>query len=156
MVNPDSSRASSGKAFWSIGEVVKGDIAGLLPHLKCLPVQHWKPGMFFAGASDKALGKLTGGRFPATTSPGKTHPVYCLDILPDGIGAVACPCTSRSPLDEQNRRFIRKGCRLTHTGHLLDRDSHLIESARLPVPPSIAGRLHFRGKVPDECIKERV
>jgi len=149
------STASHGKAFWSLGDVVRGDVAGLFSQLGRVPVNHWSRGMLFGGARDRSLMKLTGGRFPSSSVPGKTHPVFCLAMLPDGVGALACPCTSRRPHDEINRRYVRKGCRLASTGRLLDRHSYLIETARFNVPRSVAGRLHFWGEAPRECVQQR-
>lgn len=154
MGSSDHRRMASGKTFWSLGEVVRGDAAGLLPLMSRLPLRLWKPRMLFFGARDAELSRITGGVFPRTVVPGKTHPLFCLKILPDGAGARACPCTSRAPSDGRNPRYLRKGCRLLHTGRELDRNTYLVETARFPVPRSVAQRARFWGEAPSSCIRE--
>jgi len=108
--------------------------------------------MFFTGARDKDLTALTDGEFPRTTVSGKSHPVYSLEKLPDNVGVAVCPCTSKIPFGRGVFRYIRKGCRLRHTQHTMDRDSFLVEKVRFNIPRSVACELRFRGEVPDECL----
>lgn len=147
-------RMESGKTFWSLGEVVRGEAAELLPLMSRLPLWLWKPRMLFFGAGDAELSRITGGVFPSRVVAGKSHPIFCLKILPDGAGARACPCTSRAPSDGRNRRYLRRGCRLLHTGRELDRNTYIIETARFPVPRSVAQKARFWGEAPSSCIRE--
>lgn len=117
-----------------------------------LPLAFWKKRFLFFGAPDQELHRLTGGLFSPEAAAWKTHPIYCLDILPEGIGARVCPCSSRRPFDVDTFRFIRKGCRLLHTGFVMDRNSHLIENLTFPVPRSLAQQVSFKGEVPEECL----
>lgn len=117
-----------------------------------LPLTFWRSRFLFFGAPDQELHRLTAGAFSPQASGWKTHPLYCLDILPDGIGARVCPCSSRRPSDVDKFRFIRKGCRLLHTGYVMDRNFHLIENLAFPVPRSLAQRVSFKGEVPEECL----
>lgn len=119
-----------------------------------IPLSFWRKSFFFFGALDEDLHRLSGGRFSREVFLGKTHPVFCLGILPHGVGATACPCSSIPPFKAENYRFIRKGCRLLHTGYLMDRNSHLIESCHFNVPRSFAPRLSFKGEIPDKCLVE--
>jgi hypothetical protein len=118
-----------------------------------LPIQFWISSMFFTGASDQDLTILTHGEFPKTMIPRKTHPIYSLVKLPDGVGVTVCPCTSRRPFGRGVFRYIRKGCRLRYTQHTMDRDSFLVEKVRFNIPRSVAYELRFRGEVPDGCLK---
>lgn len=117
-----------------------------------LPLVYWKKHFFFFGAPDVELHRLTWGAFSPQVVPGKTHPVFCLDLLPQGVGALVCPCSSLRPSGAASYRFIRRGCRLLHTGYEMDRNSHLVESLSFPVPRSLASRLSFKGEVPEECL----
>jgi hypothetical protein len=94
---------------------------------------------------------LSEGLFPAGPITG-THPVFSLQAQPDGVGFRVCPCSSKRPYHEKNPRYIRKGCRLLHTGHTLDRNSYLLEMIQFNIPRSIATELRFMGQVPEDCI----
>ncbi|MDD5204085.1 MAG: hypothetical protein PHS17_01615 [Desulfobacterales bacterium] len=108
--------------------------------------------MFFRGLPDKLAYEWSGGQFPAKPGSGN-HPVFSSKPLPDGTGFRVCPCSSKRPFDEKSFRFIRKGCRLLHTGYTMDRNSYLIEKIRLNIPRTLAHRLRFLGEVPEECIR---
>jgi len=118
-----------------------------------LPLKHWRERFFFTGGPDPMLYAITGGRFPRTPDPGKTHPVFALSGLPDGAGFRVCPCSSKKPAPGKAGLAIRKGCILTHTGHVMDRRSHLITHVTFNIPPSVARDLRFRGEVPEDCIE---
>ena len=124
-----------------------GRVLGAVTHL---PILYWKARMFFRGAKDRELLKLTGNRFPA--KPKKTHPVFSLKPLPHDVGFRVCPCSSKKPFDGSGDRFIRKGCQLLHTGHIMDRHSYLVEKCFFNIPRSMAWNLRFKGEVPEDCI----
>ena len=128
-------------------------LAAVLGSVKNLPMRYWRPFFFFMGTRDADLIELTGGRFPATTRPGKTHPVIALEPLPDNAGYKVSPCSSSRPWKPRNPRFIRKGCRLAYTGHAMDRNSFVVEDIEVPIPPQICAGLVFKGGVPAECIQ---
>ena len=117
-----------------------------------LPVRFWKPFFFFKGAGDPDLLRLSGGRFPLTTTPGKTHPVISLEPLPGLIGYRVCPCSTKKPFRARVIRYIRKGCRLLHTDRVMDQNSYVIESVEIPLPAALASKLRFQGEAPVECI----
>lgn len=128
------------------------DLRRILAAVVGLPLAYWKERMLFRGLPDKLSFQWSAGRFPAMPGPG-THPVFSLKPLPDGAGFRVCPCSSKRPFDEKSFRFIQKGCRLLHTGYIMDRHSHLIEKIQLNIPRSLAPRLRFLGEVPEECIR---
>jgi hypothetical protein len=131
----------------------KKDIGLILASVKNLPVIYWRPFFFFTGAKDADFISLTTGEFPVTTLPGKTHPVIALKPLPDGAGYRVNPCSSQRPRHCNTLYFIKKGCRLAHTGHEMDRNSFVIAHIEVPLPASIASTLRFRGEVPVACIE---
>lgn len=130
----------------------KKDMGLVLASVLNLPVMYWRPFFFFSGAKDSDVVALTAGRFPATTQPGKTHPVIALKPLPNNAGYRVNPCSSAPPRNYGTIHFIKKGCRLAHTGYELDRDSFVVTHIEVPLPAGIAGKLRFRGEVPVECI----
>jgi hypothetical protein len=119
--------------------------------IKNLPPDQWKNRMFFMGVPDMDLRQHTGGKFPATLRPDKdTHPVFVLRCRP--TGHLLCPCTSKR---DRKRWYIARGCRLEMTGHIMDRDSFLVEnfSFTLPLDSRFSRKLLFRGRVPESCIR---
>jgi hypothetical protein len=136
-----------------VSEALMANVEQVLGAVTHLPIRFWRPNMFFIGARDKDLTAFTNGQFPKTTVPGKSHPVYSLERLPEGVGVAVCPCTSRRPFGGGIFRYINKGCQLRHTQHTMDRDSFLVEKVRFNIPRSIAHELRFRGEVPDECLR---
>jgi len=147
-----------GRQFWSStggNAAMDRNIEKILGAVTKLPLKYWKPGMFFVGAKDTELSLLTQGRFPAKQVKRKTHPVFSLERLPSNAGFKVCPCSSRTPYQQKRFRFIKKGCRLLHTYHLMDRNSYLVERLTFNIPSSVAFRLRFRGEVPDGCLKYR-
>jgi hypothetical protein len=142
--------------LWSVSstsETLMKNVEAVLGAVTHLPISFWKPNMFFTGARDDDLSLFTNGQFPKTNIPGKSHPVYSLRKLPQGVGFTVCPCSSKRPFSRGAFRYIRKGCQLGHTGHVMDRDSYLIERSRFNVPRSIAYELRFRGEVREECLE---
>jgi hypothetical protein len=129
------------------------DLDAVLGAVVNLPIKYWRPNFFFSGAPDDRLSELSGGGFPAVTVPGKSHPVFTLHPVPDHVGFAVCPCSSKRPFDATGHRFIGQGCRLKHTGHVMDRNSYLVEKIRLNIPSDTGYRLRFRGEVPEECIQ---
>jgi|GEM_PF-733335 len=128
------------------------DLEAVLCSVIRLPVQYWRPRFLFFGAPDQKLQHLSGGTFPAVLLPGKSHPVFTIEALPDGAGAAVCPCSSKKPYGAGAFRYIRKSCRLLHTQREMDRNSHLVEAVRINIPAALAMRLHFAGEVPPACI----
>ena len=152
------SRLKDGNSIWTKkpqSDAIWKNIEQTLGAVNRLPLQYWKPNMFFVGAQDKTLSELTQGRFPAKQSKRKTHPVFSLEQLPFQTGFKVCPCSSRPPFQQNRCHYIKKGCRLKHTDHLMDRNSYLIEQVTFNIPSSVAFRLRFRGEVPDECVKRK-
>jgi len=129
------------------------DLAAILGAMSRLPLRYWQERMFFTGARDSELLRLTGSRFPCKPGHEGTHPVFSLRPLPDGVGFKVCPCSSKRPLRTRSFRFIKKGCRLSHTGHVMDRNSYLVEAVRFSIPPSVASALFFRGQAPEKCLQ---
>jgi hypothetical protein len=123
-----------------------------------LPLKYWRPHFFFTGAPDAILHTLSDGEFPATKSAAgffhQTHPIFARDLLPGAVGFKASPCSSRKPYRKERYRHIRAGCRLRYTGHVMDRDSDIVDNIRLNIPPSVAYRLRFLGEVPKTCVEE--
>jgi hypothetical protein len=128
------------------------DISPVLGAVTKLPPAYWEPRMFFFGAPDSELLNATGGGFPCVLVQGKTHPVFSLEPLPDHAGYMACPCSS-SVQRGAEATFIRNGCILDHTGHTIDRDVYVLDQLKFPVPRAIAGRLRFKGRVPETCLR---
>jgi len=148
----------SGEQFWSSkreDSAVDRNIEKILGAVTNLPLRYWKPHMFFTGAKDMELASLTQGHFPAKKIKRKTHPIFSLEQLPLNTGFRVCPCSSKMPFQQKGFRFIRKGCSLLHTGHVMDRNSYLIEKVIFNIPSSVAYRLRFRGEVPGKCLKNQ-
>jgi hypothetical protein len=122
-------------------------------HNKALAVSYWKPFFLFFGARDSILWQRSGGQFPNILIPEKKHPVISLKKLPDNIGCKVNPCSSIKPWTGRVIHFIEKGCKLKHTGHVMDRNSYIVDQITLPWPASRALELSFKGEVPLECIK---
>ena len=137
----------------SITEILTKNVEAVLGAVTHLPVRFWRPHMFFTGAKDEDLSVFTNGQFPKKTVSRKSHPVFSLRKLPQDIGFTVCPCTSSRPFKRGGFRYIHKGCKLSHTNHVMDRDSFLVEKMRFNIPPSVAYRLRFKGEVPDRCLK---
>ena len=146
----------SGKAIWSRrpqNAAVTKNIEKILAAGPRLPLQFWKPQMFFLGAGDKELFPLTDGRFPGKPTSQKSHPIFSLKELPETVGFKVCPCSSQIPYRQKKYRYIEKDCQLMHTRKVTDRKSYLIEDASFNIPPSVAFKLRFYGEVPEECLK---
>jgi len=143
----------NGKKFWATTPTAQNSLDLVLGSVSDLPLKYWRENFFFLGARDEELLGLTSGCFPATTTAAKTHPVFSLHHLPDNVGFTACPCTSRIPFNSIRYRYIKKGCRLQHTGYCMDRNSYLVEAFKLNIPASMAGKLRFKGEVPNEWVK---
>ncbi len=130
----------------------RGHLERVLTENARLPLAFWRKRFLFFGAPDRELHRLTAGAFSPQVDAWKTHPLYCLQTSPHGIGAQVCPCSSSRPFKVSSFRFIRKGCRLLHTGFVMDRNSHLIENLAFPLPRSLAHQVSFKGEVPEECL----
>ena len=130
------------------------DLDAVLCAVRSLPLRYWRERMIFLGLKDTRFRELSEGLFPAKATRHGTHPLYSLKKLPDGIGFRVCPCSSKRPFGERPYRYIKNGCVLLHTGEVLDRTSHLVESIRFNIPSSEAYALHFLGEVPPECLKQ--
>ena len=121
-----------------------------------IPLKYWRRNFWFVGARDEDLHRLTGGRFARDFDPEKTHPIMALRVLEHGAGCVVCPCSSKKPFQASTFRFIRQECVLLHTGHVMDRNSYLVESLSFSMPVSMGGRVAFKGEVPEPCIVVKV
>jgi len=117
-----------------------------------IPLKFWRKNFWFAGARDESLHALTGGEFSRDIVAGKTHPVLALNMLEHGVGCSVCPCSSKKPQSAACYRFIRQGCKLSHTGHVMDRNSYLVDGLAFSIPSSLAYELHFKGEVPQLCV----
>ena len=117
-----------------------------------IPLKYWRRNFWFVGAGDERLHSLTGGEFSREIVPDHTHPLFAVRVLEHGIGCTVCPCSSQTPYQASAYRFIRQGCVLLHTGHVMDRNSYLIEGLAFSVPASMAGEVAFKGEVPEPCI----
>lgn len=145
--------ALGAKGPWNgTGKTAKKNLDLVLGSVVNLPLRYWSERMLFFGAPDEELSRLSNGVFPAKLVAKKTHPVFVLDVLPFGSGARVCPCSSQRPYRQGAFSFIRKGCRLLHTGTIQDRDAYLIDWLHFPLPPKMAYRLRFKGQVPQDCI----
>lgn len=132
---------------------LKGELKKILGSVTRLPLKFWKRNMFFFGAGDRQLHELSQGRFPAKVDKKKSHPIFALEPLPQGIGFKVCPCSSKKPYDLPSFRFIIKGCKLLHTGYITDRNSYLVENITFNIPRSLAIKMRFRGETPETCIR---
>ncbi len=107
--------------------------------------------MFFMGVPDTDLQSHTGNGFPATLRKEKTtHPIFVLTSLP--VGHRVCPCSSKG--NRYLERYIRAGCRLEMSRHVMEMDSFLKKSYRftMPLDGRFSRKLLFKGKVPSHCI----
>lgn len=128
------------------------DLTVLGNGIRSLPPGQWQDRMFFVGVADTDLRRHTGGEFPATLRPHMaTHPVFVLQARP--AGHLVCPCSSRG--NRNANWYIRKGCCLEMTGHIMDRDSFIIERCvfTLPLDSRFSRKLRFQGIVPENCIQ---
>lgn len=144
-----------GKSFWRKGRktvTAPNDLDLILSSTVYLPVRFWRRNFYFSGALDETLSEHTGKAFPAKVVKGKTRPLFVLKASQQGISAAVAPCTSRTPYQFSHCHFIRKGCRLMHTGFETDKTSYVLDRFRLNVPGSLAETLRFRGEVPLSCI----
>jgi hypothetical protein len=116
-----------------------------------IPMNYWRPDYRFIGLSDDRLYRMSNGAFPRRLEP-KTRPLHSLEELPHNVAYKVCPCSSRRPFDMCRVRFVREGCRLLHTNHVVDRKSYLIENVPLNIPSSMYRELRFRGEVPKDCL----
>jgi hypothetical protein len=117
-----------------------------------IPLKFWRKNFWFAGARDESLHALTGGEFSRDIVAGKAHPVLALNTLEHGVGCSVCPCSSKKPRDAASFRFIREGCTLRHTGHVMDRNSYMVDGLAFSIPSSLAYELYFKGEVPQLCV----
>jgi hypothetical protein len=131
------------------------DLDKVLGSVVKLPMRLWRHNFLFFGARDEDLYTITSGVFPAVPVPDKSHPVICDRQLPNTGGVKVYPCSTQKPWETEKKtpRYIRKGCRLLHTGVETDRDSYLLEMIPIRIPSSLAFHLRFRGEVPEECIQ---
>jgi hypothetical protein len=118
-----------------------------------IPLKLWRKNFWFKGANDESLHALTGGEFSREIVAGKTHPILALNTLEHGVGCSVCPCSSKKPYASASYRFIREGCTLRHTGHVMDRNSYLVDALAFLIPPRLAYELHFKGEVPQLCVE---
>jgi len=135
------------------GMSASNNLSAVLVNGAKLPLRFWRSRFYFTGAGDLEIFPLTGGRFPAKPISGKTHPIFVLEMLPNGAGSRVCPCSSKKPRNRRDKRSIREGCPFLYTGFVSDKRSYLIESITLNIPTSIAYSLRFRGEVPESCIE---
>jgi len=123
-----------------------------------LPLKYWRPRFYFTGAPDETIHELSGCEFPAAKPPAQlfhhTHPILALKSLPGTVGFKVSPCSSQKPYRRGRFRYIRAGCRLRYTDHVMDRDSYIIDNVRFNIPPSVAYRLRFFGEVPEACLAD--
>ena len=93
----------SGKSLWKATLTAEKDLDLVLGSVRNLPLVYWR-NRFFFGADDHKLAELTDGKFPKKLRPGKSHPVFTLTALPSHAGYRVCPCTSKKPLVNKNKR----------------------------------------------------
>jgi hypothetical protein len=106
-----------------------------------IPLKLWRKNFWFSGAKDETLHALTGGEFSRKIVDGKTHPMLALNPLERGVGCSVCPCSSKKPHGAASFRFIRKGCTLRYTGHVMDRDSYMVDALSFSIPSALAYEL---------------
>ncbi len=119
-----------------------------------LPVMFWEEQMFFFGAQDKKLKKIT-SIFPYKLHKKKnTHPIFILKKIAN-FGFKVCPCSSKNFMKDV--RYIKEGCVLEITGHKMDRNSYILDFLHfnLPYNNNWNKELRFVGKVPLECINRK-
>jgi len=115
-----------------------------------IPVRFWDANMLFSGVKNTWWRVETIG-FPATGLPSGTHPLFVLRRS-SNLGLHVCPCSSKG---YNVQRYIRAGCELLQGGHVMDRDSFLVERFAFTMPVSSTFKLQpgYMGKVPEACIK---
>ncbi|MFP7756024.1 hypothetical protein ACLG6S_15485 [Thermodesulfobacteriota bacterium B35] len=145
-------RRTHGAAVSALNRTLRRpDLSILGNGIRHLPPAQWQDRMFFQGVDDTDLRHHTRDRFPATLRPHMdTHPVFVLQARPEGH--FICPCSSRG--DRNTDWYIRKGCCLEMTGHVMGRDSFLIYRCAftLPLDSRFSRKLRFRGIVPENCV----
>ena len=149
-------KGPDGKKLWSSGlatMTADKNLDIILGSVVRLPLRNWRKNFFFTGAKDEEFLELTENKFPLKSVPNKRHPVFAIKSLPENAGFKVCPCSSKQPSKKREYRYIKKGCRLLYTNHLMDRHSYLVEEVSFNIPQSIACILRFRGEVPNNCIK---
>jgi hypothetical protein len=140
------------KDLWRLNRAASRHLEDVLGATVNLPLRYWRADMLFSGAPDDRLHDLTAGLFPLRLVKKKTHPLFCLQVLPDAVGCRVCPCTSSRPRRAIPRRSIRQGCILAYTGQIMDRESYLVDEILFNVPADLAFKLRFRGLVPEKCL----
>lgn len=145
-------RRLTGKRLWGRGTVTADSALDLvLSSTRNLPIRYWQERFLFFGAEDENVHLITAGAFPVKLVPNKSHPVLALAPMPGGVGWRVCPCSSKRSFGGPQGHYIRQGCRLDYTRHEMDRDSYPVWKVVFPFPASRAGRLLFKGQVPEEC-----
>ena len=115
-----------------------------------IPVRFWEANMLFSGVKNTWWRAETIG-FPATEFKSGTHPLFVLRPS-SNLGFNVCPCSSKG---YNVQRYIQSGCGLLQSGHVMDRDSFLVERFAFTMPVSSTFKLQpgYMGKVPEACIK---
>ncbi len=117
------------------------------------PMEYWRKGWVFKNVQDLIWQNITEGAFPDYVHT--THPGYVLQEIGD-YGIALCPLTTH-PKKKQRKRLIPKGKLLDVTGHVMDKDSYLVERAisRLPRCGQIFKRNpSFLGVYPPEKLQD--
>lgn len=120
--------------------------------VKWVPPHLWEERMFFKGADDLELKKLTKSFPSKLNNISSSHPIYILQVI-SNFAHRLCPCSSQRHSDTF---FIKKGCKLQYTGYRMDRDSYILEwiEFRLPNKQSdLIKRLEYKGIVPQKCLQ---
>ncbi len=145
----------TGEALWlksSRTPTADRDLDTVLGSVTSLPLKYWRPHFYFTGARDRLLYGLTRRMFPVKPVRKKTHPIFTRRLLAHQAGMEVCPCSTKRPYNQSICHFIQKGCTLRHTGHVMNRNSYLVETVTFNMPASVAAGLLFRGEVPVQCI----
>jgi hypothetical protein len=147
------SRLKDPEAFWRAPERLFPDppLDELGSSLTRLGPVYWKERMFFGGAPDPQMERIT-GTFPAGGARSRgTHPLFVLSA--DPVAVRVCPCSTKR---WNARRCIRKGCVLEITGRTTEQTSYLVEECAflLPRDPAFWTSLRFWGRVPETCLKQ--
>ena len=137
----------------SVNPLPQRDISAIIGSVKNLPVQYWTERMFFKGAKDVILYNLTEGVFPRTVKPEGTHPLFVQGKLPNGIGAMVSPCTSKRPYEKIRFIQIKKGCTLKKKNTIMDRNSYALIDIRINIPRDLAFSIRFMGEIPIDCME---
>jgi hypothetical protein len=143
------------ETFWSFRKTpptAERNLDLILPSAVSLPLTYWRERFLFNHALDEELFHQTSGLFPARIVPGKSHPVFTLKRLDDGMGFKVCPCTSKIPRGHVQYRFIRNGCVLKYSEIKTDRDSYILHWLFFNIPRSMALKVRFQGEVPKSCL----